>query len=940
MGKAVIAIHGGAGAISRAQMSLQQELRYIEALSAIVETGQKMLEAGESALDVVTEAVRLLEECPLFNAGIGAVFTRDETHELDACVMDGNTLKAGAVAGVSHLRNPVLAARLVMEQSPHVMMIGEGAENFAFARGMERVSPEIFSTPLRYEQLLAARKEGATVLDHSGAPLDEKQKMGTVGAVALDLDGNLAAATSTGGMTNKLPGRVGDSPLVGAGCYANNASVAVSCTGTGEVFIRALAAYDIAALMDYGGLSLAEACERVVMEKLPALGGSGGLIAIDHEGNVALPFNTEGMYRAWGYAGDTPTTGIYREKGTPLPHSDELDAGNVLAVENLNIAFMQDQQKIAAVRNLSFSLQRGETLAIVGESGSGKSVTALALMRLLEQAGGLVQCDKMLLQRRSREVIELSEQNAAQMRHVRGADMAMIFQEPMTSLNPVFTVGEQIAESIRLHQNASREEAMVEAKRMLDQVRIPEAQTILSRYPHQLSGGMRQRVMIAMALSCRPAVLIADEPTTALDVTIQAQILQLIKVLQKEMSMGVIFITHDMGVVAEIADRVLVMYQGEAVETGTVEQIFHAPQHPYTRALLAAVPQLGAMKGLDYPRRFPLISLEHPAKQAPPIEQKTVVDGEPVLRVRNLVTRFPLRSGLLNRVTREVHAVEKVSFDLWPGETLSLVGESGSGKSTTGRALLRLVESQGGEIIFNGQRIDTLSPGKLQALRRDIQFIFQDPYASLDPRQTIGDSIIEPLRVHGLLPGKDAAARVAWLLERVGLLPEHAWRYPHEFSGGQRQRICIARALALNPKVIIADEAVSALDVSIRGQIINLLLDLQRDFGIAYLFISHDMAVVERISHRVAVMYLGQIVEIGPRRAVFENPQHPYTRKLLAAVPVAEPSRQRPQRVLLSDDLPSNIHLRGEEVAAVSLQCVGPGHYVAQPQSEYAFMRR
>ncbi|QMR63483.1 glutathione ABC transporter ATP-binding protein GsiA [Escherichia coli] len=646
-----------------------------------------------------------------------------------------------------------------------------------------------------------------------------------------------------------------------------------------------------------------------------------------------------------------------------MPHSDELDAGNVLAVENLNIAFMQDQQKIAAVRNLSFSLQRGETLAIVGESGSGKSVTALALMRLLEQAGGLesgsgksvtalalmrlleqagglVQCDKMLLQRRSREVIELSEQSAAQMRHVRGADMAMIFQEPMTSLNPVFTVGEQIAESIRLHQNASREEAMVEAKRMLDQVRIPEAQTILSRYPHQLSGGMRQRVMIAMALSCRPAVLIADEPTTALDVTIQAQILQLIKVLQKEMSMGVIFITHDMGVVAEIADRVLVMYQGEAVETGTVEQIFHAPQHPYTRALLAAVPQLGAMKGLDYPRRFPLISLEHPAKQEPPIEQKTVVDGEPVLRVRNLVTRFPLRSGLLNRVTREVHAVEKVSFDLWPGETLSLVGESGSGKSTTGRALLRLVESQGGEIIFNGQRIDTLSPGKLQALRRDIQFIFQDPYASLDPRQTIGDSIIEPLRVHGLLPGKDAAARVAWLLERVGLLPEHAWRYPHEFSGGQRQRICIARALALNPKVIIADEAVSALDVSIRGQIINLLLDLQRDFGIAYLFISHDMAVVERISHRVAVMYLGQIVEIGPRRAVFENPQHPYTRKLLAAVPVAEPSRQRPQRVLLSDDLPSNIHLRGEEVAAVSLQCVGPGHYVAQPQSEYAFMRR
>ena len=315
MGKAVIAIHGGAGAITRSQLSQEQELRYIQALSDIVETGQRMLEDGRSALDVVTEAVRLLEECPLFNAGIGAVYTRDETHELDACVMDGNTLKAGAVAGVSHLRNPIIAARLVMEHSPHVMMIGEGAENFAIAQGMERVSADIFSTPERYAQLLAARSAGETVLDHSASPLDENNKMGTVGAVALDMFGNLAAATSTGGMTNKLPGRVGDSPLVGAGCYANNASVAVSCTGTGEVFIRALAAYDIAALMDYGGLSLSEACERVVMEKLPALGGSGGLIAIDHEGNVALPFNSEGMYRAWGYAGDTPTTGIYREKG-------------------------------------------------------------------------------------------------------------------------------------------------------------------------------------------------------------------------------------------------------------------------------------------------------------------------------------------------------------------------------------------------------------------------------------------------------------------------------------------------------------------------------------------------------------------------------------------------------------------------------------------------
>lgn len=313
MTKAVIAIHGGAGAISRAQRSPEKERQYIAALSAIVETGQKMLNAGESALDVVTEAVRLLEECPLFNAGIGSVFTRDETHELDACVMDGYSLRAGAVAGVSRLRNPILAARLVMERSPHVLLVGEGAEKFAFAEGMEPVAPDLFSTPERYEQLLAARAAGQTALDHGVAPLDETKKMGTVGAVALDKQGNLAAATSTGGMTNKLPGRVGDSPLPGAGCYANNASVAVSCTGTGEVFIRALAAYDIAALMDYGGLSLHEACEAVVMEKLPALGGSGGLIAVDREGNIALPFNSEGMYRAWGYAGDAPSVGIYRE---------------------------------------------------------------------------------------------------------------------------------------------------------------------------------------------------------------------------------------------------------------------------------------------------------------------------------------------------------------------------------------------------------------------------------------------------------------------------------------------------------------------------------------------------------------------------------------------------------------------------------------------------
>ncbi|VYU66874.1 Glutathione import ATP-binding protein GsiA [Metakosakonia massiliensis] len=608
----------------------------------------------------------------------------------------------------------------------------------------------------------------------------------------------------------------------------------------------------------------------------------------------------------------------------------ETDGDVVLDVRHLNVAFRHEKQLTQAVRDLSFTLKRGETLAIVGESGSGKSVTAMSLLRLLEQSGGDVSCDRMLLTRRDKTTVDLAKLSASRLHGVRGADIAMIFQEPMTSLNPVFPVGEQIAESIRLHQGLGKEQALAEARRMLDLVRIPESQTILSRYPHQLSGGMRQRVMIAMALSCRPAVLIADEPTTALDVTIQAQILQLIAVLQKEMAMGVIFITHDMGVVADIADRVLVMYQGEAVETGTVEQIFNAPQHLYTKALLAAVPRLGAMNGSDLPRRFPLMSLQHPERPEPATEQDTVVPGEPILQVRDLVARFPLRSGVLNRVTREVHAVEGVSFDLWPGETLALVGESGSGKSTTGRALLRLVESQSGAITFQGERIDTLPAGKLQHLRRDIQFIFQDPYASLDPRQTVGYSIIEPLRVHKIMGEEEAQRRVLWLLERVGLQPEHAWRYPHEFSGGQRQRICIARALALNPRVVVADESVSALDVSIRAQIINLLLDLQREMGIAFLFISHDMAVVERISHRVAVMYLGQIVEIGPRRAVFENPQHPYTRKLMAAVPVADPSHRRAQRVLLSDELPSNIHPRGEAVHRVQLQNVSPGHFVAR----------
>jgi len=603
-----------------------------------------------------------------------------------------------------------------------------------------------------------------------------------------------------------------------------------------------------------------------------------------------------------------------------------LASEQVLAVRDLNVHFQHQGTVTEAVRHLSLDLFRGETLALVGESGSGKSVTSLALMRLIEQSGGVVS-GEVQLRRRNGEVLDIMRAPSGQMRRVRGADMAMIFQEPMTSLNPVFSVGEQIAESIRLHQGKSHAQALAEARHMLDLVRIPDAQNVLSRFPHQLSGGMRQRVMIAMALCCKPALLIADEPTTALDVTIQAQILQLIRVLQKEMQMGVIFITHDMGVVAEMADRVQVMYRGEVVENAPAAQLFSAPREPYTRALLAAVPKLGSMQGQPLPAKFPLLQ----GGEGQETPQDTVRrDQPPILQVRDLVTRFDIRGGLFNRVKSRVHAVEKVSFDLYAGETLALVGESGCGKSTTGRSLLKLVASQGGTLTFNGQRIDHLGGTALAHLRRDIQFIFQDPYASLDPRLTVGFSIMEPLLVHKVMPRREAEQRVAWLLEKVGLLPEHAQRYPHEFSGGQRQRICIARALALNPKVVIADESVSALDVSIQAQIINLMLDLQREFGIAFLFISHDMAVVERISHRVAVMYLGQIVEMGPRQAVFEQPQHPYTRKLMAAVPVADPAHPRRERALMVDEIPSPIHALGDEPEVAPLMEVAPGHFVAR----------
>jgi glutathione transport system ATP-binding protein len=600
----------------------------------------------------------------------------------------------------------------------------------------------------------------------------------------------------------------------------------------------------------------------------------------------------------------------------------------VLAVSGLSVEFRTSERIVAAVRDMSFTVGRAETIAIVGESGSGKSVTALSVMRLVEQGGGRILAGRLDFLRPSGQRIDLARADPATIRTIRGAEIAMIFQEPMTSLNPVYTVGEQIAESIRLHQGKDPAAARKEALRMLEQVRIPEARAALGRYPHQLSGGMRQRVMIAMALSCKPALLIADEPTTALDVTIQAQILELISLLQAEMHMAVVFITHDMGVVAEVAERVIVMYRGEKVEEGSADAIFHTPRHPYTQALLAAVPKLGSMQGTDLPARFALLRSAS-AGPPPTATPRAPGSGPPLLKVRKLKTRFDVPSGFFGRVRRRVHAVEQVSFDLHASETLALVGESGCGKSTTGRSLLRLVDIQGGSIEFGGRDIARLPADAIRPLRREIQMVFQDPYASLDPRLTVGFSVAEPLYVHGVARGAEAEERVAWLLDHVGLSPDHAPRYPHEFSGGQRQRIAIARALALQPKIIVADEAVSALDVSIRAQIVNLMLDLQAEFGLAYLFISHDMAVVERVSHRVAVMYLGQIVEIGPRRAVFEDPRHPYTRKLMAAVPIADPARRRRKRELSSAEVPSPIRAVGDEPTVLPLEEVGPGHYVA-----------
>ncbi|MCW4113834.1 ABC transporter ATP-binding protein [Aurantimonas sp. MSK8Z-1] len=575
----------------------------------------------------------------------------------------------------------------------------------------------------------------------------------------------------------------------------------------------------------------------------------------------------------------------------------------VLTIEGLTIVVGGEAGPRPVVSDLSFTLGRGETLCIAGESGSGKSMTALAIMGLLPKPGAGIAAGSIRLGE-----TELTTLGEGGLRRVRGDRVAMIFQEPMTSLNPVLTIGRQLTEAIRAHQPVGLGEARRQAVAALEAVRISEAERRLGQYPHELSGGMRQRVMIAMALALKPDVLIADEPTTALDVTVQAQILQLLRDLQAELGTAIILITHDMGVVAEVADRVVILRHGRQVEEGAVGPIFAVPREGYTRELLAAVPRIGEGAGR--------------------VASRMAAATRPLVEVNDLTVGFDLKGGLLGRVQRRVHAVEGISFDLRAGETLSLVGESGCGKSTTAKALAGLVP-YAGDIVLDGRNVGGLPRAQTKAVRRDIQMIFQDPFASLDPRMTVGELVAEPMAIHRTATVVERRERVAALFERVGLSPGEAGRYPHEFSGGERQRICIARALALRPKLIVADESVSALDVSVQARVLELLRELQAEFGIAYLFISHDMAVVENISDRVAVMYLGQIVETGTRDQIFADPRHPYTRRLIEAVPVPDPARRRDAFPRQAGEIPSPVRPIGQPPERLTLGEVQPGHWVA-----------
>lgn len=601
----------------------------------------------------------------------------------------------------------------------------------------------------------------------------------------------------------------------------------------------------------------------------------------------------------------------------------------VVRVENLRVSFQTRGGEVLGVEDVSFAINPGETVCIVGESGSGKSVSSLSLMRLVEFGGGRIAGGHIFFDRTRDGELDIAEADQGLMRKIRGNEIGMIFQEPMTALNPVFTIGRQLTEGLRLHMGLDRKAAQARAIELLREVRIPEAARRMTQYPHELSGGMRQRVVIAMALACKPRLLIADEPTTALDVTIQAEILALMDRLKRETGTAVMFITHDMAVVAQMADRVVVMFRGKKVEEGPVADIFSNPQHDYTKALLAAVPKLGEMTGTDLPEPMRLLGYD-PSDVVP-------IPGtpDPLLEVRNLTTRFAVKRGLLRRTVAQVHAVEDISFTINKGQTLSLVGESGCGKSTAGRSLLRLVEPMSGEVRLDGTDVMALSPTGLRKARLDMQMIFQDPFASLNPQMMLRDQVAEPMRNFATARGKVLEDRVAMLFDRVELPRGFMRRYPHELSGGQRQRVAIARALALNPKLIVADEAVSALDVSVQAQVLNLMMELQADLGLSFLFISHDMAVVERVSHRVGVMYLGRIVEIGSRRAVFEDPRHPYTQALLKAVPIADPTRRKIDRDLHFKPIPSPIHDMGYVAAPSVYEQVGEDHQVLVTESGY-----
>jgi peptide/nickel transport system ATP-binding protein len=577
----------------------------------------------------------------------------------------------------------------------------------------------------------------------------------------------------------------------------------------------------------------------------------------------------------------------------------------VLKVEDLKVEFKTEDSIVNAVKNISFEIRKGETVGIVGESGSGKSVTSLSVMGLIPKPHGKISNGS--IQFKGQDLTKVSDDD---IRKIRGNDISMIFQEPMTSLNPVYRCGNQVVEAIRIHQKMSKQEAIALTIELFEKVQLPDPQRIFKAYPHEISGGQKQRVMIAMAMSCNPEILIADEPTTALDVTVQKTILDLMQQLKDERDMAIMFITHDLGVIAEIADRVIVMYHGNIVEEGTVQEIFQKPQHPYTKGLLACRPPLDKrLRSLpivddfvskneegefqDTIRPFEHIASVERAHKAREISKEqhskrleALYKKEPVLQVKGLKTFFPTKKNLFGKVLENVKAVNDVSFDVYPGETLGLVGESGCGKTTLGRTILRLIEPTGGDILYKGRNLAHLSTSEMREMRKEIQIIFQDPYSSLNPRLTIGSAIMEPMQVHGVLANDaERKAKVEELLKKVNLKPEHFNRYPHEFSGGQRQRICIARALALNPKFIICDESVSALDVSVQAQVLNLLNKLKEDFGFTYIFISHDLSVVKFMSDRMVVMNKGEIEEMGIADSIYYEPKTAYTKKLIEAIP-------------------------------------------------------